>query len=364
LKTKDQKDLSSFSCDLLDKYINKMALLLMIRDSSQEKNVELYANRCLVKVRHWLKKYQEYDKARYTRLEVVRQTFDLLFKIKNHNEKSKTQSISKFFKEYNLIEKSNSFKDSLSRLALAEHSKNDGWIRSEVDRLLRYDFIELYFDFPSTLDRNWSKDLEDLFFHYFERWSKNENELVKHFIFLFSLGQEHEERYKNLRMNLDIAWSLADIRRYVKSVNFGQRYPGFWYRILNRRSNELEVDFFLSTLHDEDRMRSLGMNELWILLEKIPYQEKKKNILVERLFEIWKSKSAYGRYLVLKFLEDKQIKFEFEKKDATFKRALFQIKKETFTAVHSEGKAELLMIYELITLGDYQEQFLEQLLWL
>ena len=151
-------------------------------------------------------------------------------------------------------------------------------------------------------------------------------------------------------------WTLADMRNFLNSRNYGKPFIGFWFLELISSTHEAEVMRFLKEVLDQEVVKKYGKSFAWLLAM---HPSKSLSSEIIKIFkELWESEVSYNRYLVLEFLEYSQLKEQMVKEVPELSKPLFQLKRTLFLGMLKRGENLNFSIYQLLKLGDRSEELL------
>ena len=346
---KFQKDAD---CKLGLNPLNQIVLALAHRSETEIEGAKEYVKRCKIK------KFQS-----VTSKKLKKEDFEALNLLNKINAEFNREKInrSKLYKIYKEVENSNGIFHLLIRLAIANLVNNKGWLRKEAQRGLSLDFEQIIFLTPYLIDANNKNLFYESLILLLKKLSDIDDFLVKLFLYHYTSMHESNDKIQSIRSKLELNWSLNQIRSLRKSVNYGKKYRGFWLRITNKRSSDLEFDHFLNEINEENSIKNLNESELWVLKWKFPFKDPEKSLAIERLVSLWNSEESYYKYLVLEFVEDKMIRGLMSKKIEEFKIPYFQFKKNLLRELSNKDGGKAFILYQMILLGDYQNNILNEL---
>ena len=275
--------------------------------------------------------------------------------------KTRDKTRIKLNRVYNEIKDSPLFIHRFQRLLIASGVKNDGWLRGELIHLLNYDYEQIIFEMPFNSHRYLKEKFRTLILNGLKKLSQSDSLLLKMFIYHYSFLEEDSDDMKALRSKLNLNWSLNQIRSLQGSMSLGEPFRGFWYRVLIRRSSDLEVDYFLSSLLNKKSIKGLKDQDLWILKKKFPYQEPAFSQVIKRFDKLWSSSNPYYKFMVLNFALDKTIKKKLSALRPEFRKAHYKIKRKLFRSFLTQKVSLSFTIYQLLSIGDYRKEILEEL---
>lgn len=171
----------------------------------------------------------------------------------------------------------------------------------------------------------------------------------------------HTQEFRTIRSRSGADWSLSQLRERFKNPLLKSEFFDFWYMVMMNRTSDAELrQKFRQAIHKRS-LQQARPGQLWVFQYFFPPDDELRKIILDKLLSFWRSPVQINRYTVLRTLEFNKVKQAMSARDAYFKKANFQIKREFFTELLNSGYSTENALYELFLLGDKNE---ENLWWL
>ena len=178
--------------------------------------------------------------------------------------------------------------------------------------------------------------------------------LANYLFYMFDGGDGYD-----FRDDVDAGWSLAEIKKWSISPNFGPDYAGLWYIILQKKVSEDEAKKYVAQQLEKNGLSPALLNQLWVFVDNVPVVEDQRQAIVGALLSRLKSDGDYEKYLAIKMVRSSEgIKKALGKERPDYLRAEFQIEREFYLSLLNRGKAVEFDLFHLMRLGNLNENFL------
>lgn len=262
----------------------------------------------------------------------------------------------------NLEQGSYKYIQKLGLIVLAIKMDNAAWAQKELSDFLNLHPARISFEVHRDIfSDDWNRErFEKLMLDIglvIGNFFKKRNPL-KTDIFMTLMNESFASRtFKSLSSNYQTQWSLSRLRTSISSGEKLTRYPSFWYSQLSHRTSRGQVDVFINTLFEKEAIEDLSFESLWIFAESMP-NEKEKRVKIGEVMSGHDKLDPYQRFINLKLLENSALKRLLGQKRQQWQRPIFQLKRSLFQKIFWEQAAPELMLFSLLKLGDYNEDYL------
>lgn len=171
--------------------------------------------------------------------------------------------------------------------------------------------------------------------------------------FLSDIVDTNDFRLLRTRLNAD--WSLTQIRENMKNPLHQQEYFDFWFYILMNRSSDVEVKRRFRDFIDPELVQKAGQGQFWVFEHFFPSEKEIREVLSDRLLSLYNRGDLNDRYIVLRTIQNVNLKKYLATKNENFKRADFQLQREFFQEVLNTGLSTPFALYYLSRLGNLDE---------
>lgn len=165
-----------------------------------------------------------------------------------------------------------------------------------------------------------------------------------------------------LRDDLGYRWSLVDIRNFTKDRMVGSTFPHVWFTALSGRTTQVEIDTYLDSALDVQKLSKWSWDKLWLFRVYFPAGAKLREEIYSQLVELAKTSSAnfHQRLLLTQLAENSTVKRELRQEIEFYRLPTFQLKREFYRELFFSGHAPEFALYQLWSMGDIGE---DGLLW-
>lgn len=258
------------------------------------------------------------------------------------------------YQKSNLISK-------IVRILVALKSGNDSWAKKLIREVLDSDleenifYLQRYYFFSDEHYRTFRDKLLKGLDIIGEKLLGER--LFKFFISYLDYAFEDRE-LSDLRERVGANWSLQEIRLMMNSVNYGWNYPKMWSFVMNRRFSDQEFLKFLNQRLTPAEINKRGKSLASLYRFFVPKDKKRRNSVVKEIGKLTDSRNNYDIYLLLKLLENNNIKRPLYSAYPALKSRNMEYQKKFFTKLLNQGVAVEFCIYNLIKLGVKDEDML------
>lgn len=171
-----------------------------------------------------------------------------------------------------------------------------------------------------------------------------------------------DESLVKLRDELGFRWSLVNIRNFIKDRLVGNAFPHVWFAALSGRTTQIEIDAYLDSALDVQKISKWDWDMLWLFRIYFPSAPKLRSEIYSQLEKLAENaKSIYHkRLLLVQLAENNIIKRELRDKVELYQVPTFQLKREFYRELFASGLAPQFALYQLWSMGDISE---DGLLW-
>ncbi len=175
-------------------------------------------------------------------------------------------------------------------------------------------------------------------------------------------GLTGDESLVKLRDELGYRWSLVDIRNFTKDRMVGSAFPHVWFAALSGRTTQVEIDSYLDSALDAQKLSKWSWDKLWLFRVYFPAAPKLREEIYSELVELAKvaKPNFHQRLLLTQLAENSTIKRELRQEVELYQLPTFQLKREFYRELFFSGHAPEFALYQLWSMGDISE---DGLLW-
>lgn len=257
-----------------------------------------------------------------------------------------------FIKNQEMLRKSRDLHSTFIRdiieLSIASKIKNKGWVKRVASKIIKQGPREFIFRSQqySYLDNKSMMEFQKIVYKLLDSVKPLVNTEMLHRILVNRINKVLKSRSSS------DSWSLADIREIIKWNALGIKFFGFWFQEMLSRTSDMEATLILQRIVDRNYIQKMRPAELWVFIYYYPKEKALRKLIIEKIYKAYLLDDPYIKYLILKLLERETIKKELGKKEAFFKKALFQIKRNFYRKLLLKGQAVHFSLYNLMRLGD------------
>mgnify|MGYP005655958321 FL=1 len=153
-------------------------------------------------------------------------------------------------------------------------------------------------------------------------------------------------------------WSLVEIREKASSITFGRQFPDFWYNQLLERTTRLELDAFLEKNMKKRNVYLIPIHSYGLFFNYIPKEEATRSFIIDKIHEFSKKNTCYSDDLIMYLLQSDIIKRKLSLKNKKYSAAYFNLKRKHHRRCLNEGLGIKFHLYNLLKLGDKDENLL------
>ena len=274
-----------------------------------------------------------------------------LFKslIENIQKQKKYSDINKELKKVENIK--NNLLRRLSHLALALNVNNLGWGNQVVKKILKINEYDLMLN-PIRQQKN-EEEFVVLLEILLKEYSEKSKDILKAQMLanlFYHYGQSNS--YKVLVNRFNSLWPLLEVREIIKKTMFAGEFFNFWYIHLLNRTSDNNLRALMRGMLDNDTIERADISQFWVFDYYYPGDPKLRNIITQKLYKAWESKSIKDQLIILKVLNNGILKRDLAKLNNYFDKPLFQIKREFFKNNLSNPILTEYSLFNLTILGD------------
>lgn len=254
------------------------------------------------------------------------------------------------------------FSRSLGLIVLAIKTNNFSWAKKELYNFLNFHPMRFTFEihrghFHSDWNtKRFEKLILDIGLEISTFFKKTHPLEVD--IFMTLMQESFNSRtFNSLSSKYQTQWSLTRLREAISSGHNISAYPSFWYAQLSHRTSRGQVDSFINSLFKEEAFDSLGLEALWIFTETMPSHEEKRKKIQNLIFS-HSMNDPYLEYVVLHLAENEAFKRLLSESENVWSKPNFQLKRSLFRELFWNDINPELMIFHLLSLGDYNSDYL------
>lgn len=283
-------------------------------------------------------------------IEEKKNIFEIIELFKNDEHLASPQKRQKVLAKISAIK--TDFWRNFFEFSLASRAKNMPWAQRLKLDLMKYSpywTLIKGVQYSQTEER----ELEKFFIQEINNFSSlvdsgEQIKILAHRLNQMGLG----DSFENLSDEFDSDWSLTDLRERVKNPLLRTEFFDFWYLVLMNRTSEAELKEKMRGMITIKTLYGMEDGQLWPFEYTFSGVEKKREIIIKRLNKMWNSKEPIDQYTVLRVSQNPVVKKLLSEINSNFQRANFQIKREFFKDVLYSGYSTDVAMYELILLGD------------
>lgn len=157
---------------------------------------------------------------------------------------------------------------------------------------------------------------------------------------------------------VDLDWSLNELRKYVTSAWYANRYPAFWYNQMSGRVAQSEIGALIDSLLTKQSADKWSIYDIWVFGEWLPVKAEYRAQIVSAASALKDKKEPYLRELLIRLSENTILRRELEKKDVIASKALFKLKRDYYLELLHSGAQVDYAIYQLASIGDEDRTYL------
>lgn len=157
-------------------------------------------------------------------------------------------------------------------------------------------------------------------------------------------------------MNLD--WSLNDLREIVKSPWYAPLFPAFWFSQLSGRVSTSEMNDINLKLIERKKITNWDHHDLWMFSDWMPNEESLRLDIIKSIETIKRSDEEYMKELVVRLAENAIIRRLLDERKIISTKVLFKLKRDFYFKLLNGGKHIDYSLYHLIVLGDEDKNYL------
>lgn len=244
----------------------------------------------------------------------------------------------------------------LLELSVALDSDNQAWSKKVTKKVINMGPSEILFNRTIESDEVHSKLLPAIEKILIKFRAGFKDEMLKKMFFYQLTNLYPSEKLPDEKSFWSPDWTLAQLRNFLYSPNFGKPFIGFWYLELSSSTYEAEVMRLLRDVINEEGITKNGKSFSWLLSRYQPKSLEKQ--IIEIFRELWESGGTYNQFLVLELLENAEMKELMSKEIPELRKPLFQLKRALFFKMLNRGENLNFSIYQLLKLGDRSEELL------
>jgi len=247
----------------------------------------------------------------------------------------------------------------LSRLFIALEWGNHSWAKREIKNLIHLNPLRYIYSIQLRGDEKKINQLKISLNNLVKKAFEVEKikQEVRLLVANFSLFMEGDD-IKQLVDDLEANWSLADLRRLSREGRRGREYFEFWYSSLKGRTTQNEILSYFQRSLNPDVIREMSPHSLWVFSEYLPNDKNERAEIIERGIKLGKTDDTYFRFVVFGLTTQEPLKKAISPKISWMKGATFNIKRSLHSNSLNNGEAINYSIYNLLKMGDKNEEFL------
>ena len=197
--------------------------------------------------------------------------------------------------------------------------------------------------------------------------------------YLFSIIQKHqtdenvlkifENNYAYLNIgsekikfkNESFEWSLNDMREMMKSYRYGMKFPAYWVYKLSGRTSFKEIEDFVKTIEDHNLLKFINPIDSWVFKDNFPVETDSRELIYKNILNKTSGNNLMT-FVSLTLMENLAVKKNISKKNKSYSRPIFSLKRKYFHDNLYDGRESSLLIYNLVRMGEEKDEFLWWLL--
>ncbi|MCO4792122.1 MAG: hypothetical protein KC493_00305 [Bacteriovoracaceae bacterium] len=291
----------------------------------------------------------------------------IFIKIMNEDFKLKAHERLDLLNSYlEKVKKSENVYAVLTRLMIALEWGNISWAKREIKNLIHLDPIRYIYSIqrirvPKSAPEK-SEEIQPLIDSlkkivnkaYAEKLLQKEVRIMVANFSLFIDGKE----IRTLVDKTEANWSLLELRSLSVEGRRGREYFEFWYSALRGRTTSNEIRNYFKRSLNTNVIREMSDHALWVFSEYLPNDLEERKEIIKRAVELGNRSDPYENLTALRLITYEPLKKEIVKKVGWMKGARFNVKRKLFRKSLETGRAISFNIYNLLLLGDKDEELL------
>lgn len=274
-------------------------------------------------------------------------------------EGKKSQKLDKLKSYSDKVKDSENVFAVLSRLYISLSWGNHSWAKREIKNLIHLTPIRYIYSIQLKGDEKKINQLKIALNTVIKKAYEVEEikQEVRLLVSNFSLFMEGDD-VKQLVSDLEANWSLADLRRLSRGGRRGREYFDFWYSSLKGRTTKNEILSYFQRSLNPDIIKEMSPHALWVFSEYLPNDKDERSEIINRGIKLGKSTDPYTRFIVFNLSSQEPLKMALAPEISWMKGATFNVKRMLHSDSLDRGQAINYSIYNLLKMGDKNEEFL------
>jgi len=254
----------------------------------------------------------------------------------------------------------NSLNKHLVTALIALKIGNQAWANNSLENILYMDPRKVIFDAPSWQgkDDKYSVYLNSLYYFFEHTLKELENKTLAKLIVNYFGSIIAGPKMNDIIAGWGSQWSLFEMRKMAASMSYGRQFIGAWVMMLSKRVNDLEVHQYITRGLDPNILHYDSENFLWIFQRLSHLSDELKAYFEKLIIENKKNKDDYFQYILINLMQNEVLSRIVMKNIPGFKKAQFQLKRNFYLKLLYNGVATDFAIYNLLQLGDRNEEYL------